>query len=228
MTESDDLCVRRVPIFQGLNDPELAAVAALARPVRLRRGEVAYTAGAPVGTLLVVHHGRVSLTHRAPDGREQVVRVLDEGDFVGEDAFLSGSRPDHDVVAATDAQLCTFSHADLARLVSRHPGVALRMLQTLSARLAEADRQLASVTGQEVGARVAGYLLDLPAERDAAGRPVVRLPLPRKAIASYLGTTPESFSRAVAALTRDGVLEAAGARSILILDAAALEARAGR
>ena len=75
---------------------------------------------------------------------------------------------------------------------------------------------------------MAGYLLDLPAERDAAGRPVVRLPLPRKAIASYLGTTPESFSRAVAALTREGVLEAAGARSILILDAAALEARAGR
>lgn len=228
MSGSDDLCVRRVPIFQGLSDPELAAVAALARPVRLRRGEVAYTAGAPVGTLLVVHRGRVSLTHRTPDGREQVVRVLEAGDFAGEDAFLSGARPDHDVVAAADTQLCTFSHADLARLVSDHPGIALRMLQTLSARLSEADRLLASMSGQDVASRVANYLLDLPATRDDAGRAAVRLPLPKKAIASYLGTTPESFSRAVAALTRAGIIEPAGADGVLVLDPAALEARAGR
>lgn len=227
MTGSDDLCVRRVPIFQGLSDSELAAVAALARPVRLRRGEVAYTAGAPVGTLLVVHRGRVSLTHRAPDGREQVVRVLEEGEFVGEDAFLSGARPDHDVVAAADTQLCTFSHADLARLVGQHPGIAVRMLQTLSTRLAEADRLLASVSGQDVVARVAGYLLDLPATRGSAGHPLVRLPLPKKAIASYLGTTPESFSRSLSTLAREGVIESAGARCVLVLDPAALEARAG-
>ncbi len=227
MAGPEDLCVGRVPIFRGLSGDDLAAVAALARPVQLRRGDVAYTAGAAVGRLLVVHHGRVALTHRSPDGHEQVVRVLQEGDFVGEDAFLSGARPDHDVVAATDAQLCTFSHADLAGLVHHHPGIALRMLQAVSSRLAEADRMLASMAASDVGARLAGYLLDQPTTRDAAGRAVVHLPMAKKDIASYLGTTPESLSRAVAALTRAGIIRSDG-RALTILDPSALEARARR
>jgi CRP/FNR family transcriptional regulator len=227
VTGPEDLCVGRVPIFRGLTDDDLAAVAALARPVRLRRGDVAYTAGAAVGRLLVVHRGRVALTHRSPDGHEQVVRVLQEGDFVGEDAFLSGARPDHDVIAATDAQLCTFSHTDLAGLVHHHPGIALRMLQAVSARLAEADRMLTSLASSDVGARVAGYLLDQATTRDAAGHAVVHLSLAKKDIASYLGTTPESFSRAVTALARAGIVRSDG-NAVTFLDPTALESRAHR
>jgi len=227
VTGPEDLCVGRVPIFRGLSGDDLAAVAALARPVRLRRGEVVYTAGTAVGRLLVVHHGRVALIHRSPDGHEQMVRVLQEGDFVGEAAFLSGVRPDHDVIAATDAQLCTFSHTDLAGLVHHHPGIALRMLQAVSSRLAEADRMLASMASSDVGARLAGYLLDQPTTRDAAGRAVVQLPMAKKDIASYLGTTPESFSRAVTALVRADIIRSDG-RELTLLDPPALEARAHR
>lgn len=227
MTGPEDLCVGRVPIFRGLSGDDLAAVAALARPVRLRRGEVVYTAGTAVGRLLVVHHGRVALIHRSPDGHEQMVRVLQEGDFVGEAAFLSGVRPDHDVIAATDAQLCTFSHTDLAGLVHHHPGIALRMLQAVSSRLAEADRMLASMASSDVGARLAGYLLDQPTTRDAAGRAVVQLPMAKKDIASYLGTTPESFSRAVTALVRADIIRSDG-RELTLLDPPALEGRAHR
>lgn len=218
----------RVPIFRGLPPDELAAVAALARPLHLDRGESAYVAGAAVGRLLVVHHGRLTLAHHGPDGREQVVRVLQEGDFVGEDAFLSGARPDHDAVAATDAQLCTFAHADLAGLVRRHPRIAIRMLQTVSARLAEAERMLAAFARTDVTTRLAGYLLDQPATRDATGRPVVHLPLAKKEIASYLGTTPESLSRALTALAQAGTIQTAGRRDVILLDPPALEARTQR
>jgi len=222
----DDLCVTRVPIFRGLGSAEQEAVAALARPLRLARGEHAYVAGAAVGRLLVVHHGRLTLVHRSADGREQVVRVLQEGDFVGEEAFLTGARPDHDAVAAGEVQLCTFAHADLTGLVTRYPGIAVRMLHSVSGRLAQAERMLAAVAGSDVGARVATYLLDQPVGRDAAGRPVVRLDMAKKHIASYLGTTPESFSRALAALTRAGAIRTAGRRDVVLTDVPALEARA--
>lgn len=228
MTDHDDLCVSRVPIFGGLGPDELAAVARLARPVRLRRGELAYPAGTAPGRLLVVHQGRLALTHRDADGHEQVVRLLQAGDFVGEEAFLSGARPDHDAVAATDAQLCTFSHADLAGLVRRHPGIAVAMLRTVSSRLAEADRRLASLARTDVTARLAGYLLDVPVRLDEAGRPVIALPMARKDIASYLGTTPESLSRALTALARSGTVRAQGRRDLVLLDPDALQARAGR
>ena len=154
--------------------------------------------------------------------------MLDDGDFVGEDGFLSGTRPDHDAVAATDVELCSFAHADLAGLIRAHPGIAVRMLQSLSGRLADAERLLAAFAGSDVTARLAGYLLDLPTVRDGAGRPVAHLPMPKKDVAAYLGTTPESFNRALAALVRDRIVESAGGRALVLVDADALEARAPR
>jgi CRP/FNR family transcriptional regulator len=219
----DDLCVTRVPIFRGLGSAEQEAVAALARPLRLARGEHAYVAGAAVGRLLVVHHGRLTLVHRSADGREQVVRVLQEGDFVGEEAFLTGARPDHDAVAAGEVQLCTFAHADLTGLVTRYPGSRSACPQRQRHWPGRTD--FAAVAAH-VGARVATYLLDQPVGRDAAGRPVVRLDMAKKHIASYLGTTPESFSRALAALTRAGAIRTAGRRDVVLTDVPALEARA--
>jgi len=228
VTGHDDLCVSRVPIFRGLEPAELAAVARLAHPVHLSQGEVAYHAGTAPGRLLVVHQGRLALTHRDADGHQQVVRVLQAGDFIGEEAFLSGSRPDHDAVAATDGQLCTFSHADLAGLVRRHPGIAVQMLRTVSSRLADADRRLAALARTDVSARLAGYLLELPVRLDGDGQPVIELPMARKVIASYLGTTPESLSRALTALTRAGTIRPQGRRDLVLLDPDALEARARR
>ncbi len=219
-------CVARVPIFAGLDAAQQAAVAALARPVRLARGETAYTAGSRMAKLLVVHQGRLTLVHRNADGREQVVRVLQTGDFVGEDAFLSGARPEHDAVAGADTQLCSFAHADLAELIRRHPDIAIPMLRSVSARLTDAERMLATIAGSDVTARLARYLLDQPATRDREGRPTIELTMPKKDIASYLGTTPESLSRALAALTTEGTLSKTGPRTLLILDIPALQARA--
>ena len=54
----------------------------------------------------------------------------------------------------------------------------------------------------------------------------VELPMAKKDVASYLGTTPETFSRRLRDLVDDGVVELAGRREVRILDAEALERRA--
>ena len=78
----------------------------------------------------------------------------------------------------------------------------------------------------DVPARVAGYLLGLPAE-GSDGTYRVRLPLAKKDIASWLATTPESFSRALARLERDGIV--AVERDVVTLrDPDALDALANR
>ena len=90
-------------------------------------------------------------------------------------------------------------------------------LRSLSERLNDAERRLA-LSGVEVSVRLAGYLLDLPATDGNH----VELPLSKKDIASYLGTTPESFSRALAKLHRDGLINVAGS-TIELVDFDALD-----
>ena len=190
----DDLCVARVPIFQGLTHAEQLEVARTARPTRLSRDEVVYTPGSEVSQLLVVHTGRVKISRIHADGHEQIVRVLGPGDFIGESAFLTGARPDHLATALEAGSMCVFRHADLGRLVRSHPSIGLRMLQGVSRRLEETEARLASVISEDVTARLAGYLMSLPASH-AGGGVTVTLPLAKKDVASLLDTTPESLSR---------------------------------
>ncbi|WP_433496544.1 Crp/Fnr family transcriptional regulator [Sphaerimonospora sp. CA-214678] len=217
-----DLCVTRVPIFQGLTRREQIEVAGFARPMAVAKGETVYAPGQPVSHLLVMHGGRLKISHVAANGQEQILRMAGVGDVVGERAFLTGHRPDHFAVALEDSRMCVFDHNDLSALLRDYPDVGRRMLRTLSDRLASVERLLAAVTSSDVTTRVAAYLLDLPAGgRD--GVPVVRLPMAKKDVAAYLGTTPESLSRSLAVLAADGVIELRGRRDIAVLDAEALD-----
>lgn len=218
---ADDLCVARVPLFRGLSRQEQEMVAELARPVRTRRGEAVYTAGADVSQLMVVHTGRLKISRVSTDGHEQIVRVLEPGDFVGEAALLTGERPDHHAVALEAGSMCVFRHSDVGGLIGQHPSIGLHMLQEISSRLGEVETRLASVIAGDVSSRLADYLLALPARRTAGGLGV-ELPLPKKDVASLLDTTPESLSRQLRRLGDTGVIEQHPRGRITITDLDAL------
>ncbi|WP_040159944.1 Crp/Fnr family transcriptional regulator [Mobilicoccus massiliensis] len=218
----DDLCVTRVPIFQGLTQAQQLHVVEFVRPLRVEKGEIVYGPGDSVSRLLVMHSGQLKVSLTAANGQEQILRTVTDGDVVGERAFLTGHRPSELVTALEDSQMCVFDHADLATLLREYPDISMRILRTLSDRLSSVERLLAAITSSDVSARVAAYLLDLPASmRD--GVPTVRLPIAKQEIAAYLGTTPETLSRRLAALSTSGVIELRGRRDVTILDIDALE-----
>jgi CRP/FNR family transcriptional regulator, anaerobic regulatory protein len=217
-----DTCVSRVPLFAGLSAPEQQQVAGLARPTHLVAGETAYGPGDAAAQLVVVHTGRLKIVRLSPDGSEQIVRILGPGEFTGEAALFTGERPDHFATALDDCRLCVFRHDDLEALVRTHPGIGLRMLATVSARLAATEYRLNALTARDVDTRVADYLLGLPTTRhdDVA---VVTLPLAKKDVASLLDTSPESLSRALARLAARGLIAVGTGRAISITEPEGLQ-----
>ena len=215
---SDDLCVARVPLFQALTHEEQLAVADLARPQRVAKGDRIYSAGDDVSQLMVVHTGLLKMSRISVDGQEQIIRVLEPGEFVGESAFLNGGRPDHYATALEQGSMCVFRHQDVGALIARHPSVGLRMLQGVSRRLEQTEERLAAATSVEVGGRLARYLVDLPAHHESDGAVTLRLPLAKKDIASLLDTTPESLSRQLRRLQDAGVIDQRGPREVRLLD----------
>lgn len=217
-----ELCVTRVPIFQGLTDEDQRHVAGFIRPLHVRRGDVVQSPGQPSPRLLVVHSGALKVSRIGPNGQEQILRTVTDGDVVGEQAVLTGQGPEDLVVALEDSRMCTLRYADLMDLLRRFPDVGMRMLRTVSDRLASTERLLAAVTSSDVGARVAAYLLDQPG-RIRDGEVTVHLPMAKHDVAAYLGTTPETLSRRLAALVSAGIIELRGRRDVVVRDPDALE-----
>ena len=222
--QHEDTCVTRVPLFARLRPEDQHAVAAFAHPTHLAREELLHGPGSDLAQLFVVHSGRLKVMRVTAGGLERLVRVAEPGDVVGEHAFLTGQRSSTYVEALENSSVCSFQHRDLSTLMAAHPGIGLQLLRTLSNRLDEAEKGLSqNTTG--VPARLADYLLELPMESSASGA-VVTWPLNKRDVASYLGTTPESLSRALARLQALGLVAASSRRTITLVDIDGLESLA--
>lgn len=206
-------CINQVPIFQHLSDEQKVSVAQVTRPVHAAKGETVFAMGEVSQTLYIVNTGQVRLYHLAADGHEQVLRVLNPGDFVGETALFTDEIHSSFAAATQTGELCTISRAALTALVKTLPPVALALLQALADRLKTAERQATLLAIPDALPRLAGYLQAI------SGRQAITLTLPmsKQDLAAYLGMTPESLSRKLRQLTKAGIIETVGRRQIGII-----------
>ena len=210
-----DSCVSRVPIFADLSVQDQQRVEELARPTYLRAGESAYGAHDDLSQLMVLHTGRLKVFRLSADGSEQLIRVLGPGDFTGETSVFTGQRSDDYATALGECQLCVFRHDDLEGLIRTHPEIGLKLLARVSARLSDTEYRLNSLTSRDVESRLADYLLGL-ASAWRGGVATVTLPVAKKDVASLLDTTPESLSRALKSLERQGLIVVGAGLSVSI------------
>lgn len=219
-------CVSLVPLFAGLTREQQADVATLARPVTVEPGETFVRAGAREAPLFVVHAGMVKLSRTTADGRSTTVQVLGPGEVGGETWLLTGERPENDVVALEAARICVFEPSALDTIVREFPGVGVALLRSLAVRLHSAERMLTARTLADVGARLAAYLLDCPTTWGVDGAVTAHLPMAKKDIATFLGTSPETVSRRLKAFEHEGLIQVRG-MDVDIRDPVGLELQAG-
>jgi len=92
--------------------------------------------------------------------------TLEPGTFFGEMPLLGARMRHASAEAVEDCLVCVMSEADIERLVLTKPQVALRMLEVLGRRLAEAEDRLQDLAYRTVSARLASLLLRLALEPD--------------------------------------------------------------
>jgi CRP/FNR family transcriptional regulator len=195
-------CVSLVPLFAHLSSDDRARIAEVAVTRHYERGEQIHRPGERSG-LRIVHRGRVKVLRIGDSGAEQLLRIVSEGDFLGETTVFTDRPVDSWAMALDDAEVCTLGADGIDRLLRDHPEIALHLLATLSERLEQTERRLASITGSSVGRRLADHLLELA---DGSGSGRFRLQSTKSDLASYLGTTPETLSRRLGAMQDAGLI----------------------
>ncbi|HWI60526.1 MAG TPA: Crp/Fnr family transcriptional regulator [Symbiobacteriaceae bacterium] len=206
-------CAAGVPIFRALPPDGMDELGQSMRHRRFAKGELVAATGAPVAYLIVVANGRLKQVHVSAGGREQVVRLLGPGDFLGEMALFAPAVHEHTLLAAEESDCCLVPREAIQSLMRRHPDVALRLVESLAQRLAQAEQLIVDLGLRDVGQRLAVELL-----REAAGSTKVKMPGPWSELALRLGTTPESLSRRLKTFAEQGLIRQEGARTVVILE----------
>ena len=214
-------CVEIVPIFSSLSRQEMLEVESIAIAKKYARGDMIYMEGDQGDRLYVVHRGLVKVFRLSPNGKEQVIRVLGPGEFMGELALFSLVSLTDNAVALEEASLCLIEGTLIKDLMQKHPLIAFKVIEELSKRLESAENLIRDINLHPVEQRLAEALLRMVQEQEkgaGGGDSAIVLPMTKGALASQLGMTQETLSRKLSSFQEQGLIELQGARKIVIID----------
>ena len=210
----------QVPLFAGLSQEELAGVERRMVSLSWAEGDVLYTAGAQAEHLYVLAAGRAKASRLAVSGQEVVVDLLAPGDLFGGMRTLGRPTYPETVRALTTTCALRIDSQAFRNLLTTYPQVALRVIDDTAALLVLARSDVAAQSTETVAQRVASTLLRLAdkfGQDSISGATLIQLPLSRNDLAAMTGSTPESVSRVMSQLRKDGIIDS-GRRWTAILD----------
>lgn len=107
---------RKFPLFADLDDRELTAIAAVAKPRRYAKDEVIFYADESGDVFCLIREGQVKVTMISPEGKEIILSLLGPGDFFGEMALLEHRPHSASVRARSSLRVMTFSSELFTRM----------------------------------------------------------------------------------------------------------------
>lgn len=215
--DSHKACVSLVPIFNHLEDEQLDEIMVTTQSVTYKKNELIYHAGNKSDSLYIVNKGKVRIYRLAESGKEQLVRILNPGDFTGETALFSESMHESYAEAIVDTKICMIKRSDLQEFLLKYPSISLKVLAEFSNRLEASEKQTTRFSTEKVETRIALFLVD-SLDEEETGTAELTLPMSKKDLASYLGTTPETISRKFNDLEERGYIKQITHKRIKIVD----------
>lgn len=203
-----------MPLFAGLSQEQYAALARIGIRRTFRKGERVFSEGDEGTGFYAVIAGRVKISRVSAEGKEQILHLFGPGQSFGEVSVFTGRGFPADAVASVQTALMFFPRRAFSLLIQKDPTLALNMLAQLSMRLRHFADLIEDLSLKEVPGRLAKYLLYLSGRTDDGE---VALDISKSQLASVLGTIPETLSRILAKMHKQGLIGLKGAR-IQIID----------
>ena len=196
--------------FDELSDGILKDIAEYMHLREYQRGDVLFWEGDPCDGLHIIEHGSAKIFKLSPQGRQYIVRILQEGDTFAEvPAFDEGTNPVN-VEALETCRVWVINNQKLHELVMVHPVFAQKVLGNFGKMLRGMVRMVSEMAFYQVTHRLARLIAELPQEKSAPH-------WTQEQLAARLGTVREVVARSMKELERSGAIKVED-RRIQIVD----------
>ena len=122
-------------LFGDVEDDLLLEIESQFTWQKLKRGETLFRQGDPGASIYLVINGRLQLSVKKVDGREEIVADLGRGEWVGEIALILNEPRSGTVFSVRDTEVVALTKEDFDAIIQRHPSSLIPIVQTLARRL---------------------------------------------------------------------------------------------
>jgi CRP-like cAMP-binding protein len=206
--------LRRVYLLSQLDDEQLGQVVSTMQVHLLEKGQRLFDQGQSATRFFLLRQGQIKLYRLSPDGQEKIIEVMRPGQTFAEAVMFMENRV-YPVHAETldPAEVVSFDNGTFLQVLRESVDTCFRLMATMSMRLHAQVTEIENLCLHNATFRLVSYLLqELPA---GAEETEVQLSTPKAVIAARLAIQPETFSRILARLRDQGLIEVHGADIVL-------------
>lgn len=219
------LCASKVPIFSSLAKEDIVKIVSRIHHFEYKKGEPICLEGELSDSLIIINSGRIKLTKVTKEGKEQIIRILTSGDFLGEFSIFSDNETyNFSAYALSPVNICSLNKEDMNLILIENPQISIKILREVSQRLIEAENLAQNLATNDAEIRVANLILELSEKYGKVNSKGVEIDLPisREDMANYIGVTRETISRKLNKFQELGIITLVGNKTLIILDKEAL------
>jgi CRP/FNR family transcriptional regulator len=189
--------LRRLDLFEGMSDSEVARLGTILRERSCRSGIDVIVK--PSGDrIYLVKSGRVRVTNGDVN-----VAVLGPGQLFGTSALFGAALTTQRVTAIEDVVICEAEAGQFLRAMTLHPRLAAKVATLLARQLFELEDTVQRTATDPIAARLADLLMRMA---DRSSTPWCVRGISQADVARMIGASRESVSRLLAAWEREGIV----------------------
>lgn len=187
-------------LLSGVSDEVLALWNGAKKTRVIRKGTDLFREGEVSQGVYCTYSGLLKLYRTSMDGEIQIVRLVHGLEVVGHRSLLTGEPLTSTATALRDCRLCFVDAATVRRCLQLDSSLALNLAKFLARDLGHCESQLFNLSQLDTRARLSRLLLELRQRNGYA------VELSRAEMSQLVGASPESVSRTLQALARQGAV----------------------
>lgn len=200
--------LNQVPLFKGLPDVALQAVADTGHALGVEEDAFLFYQDDPVERIYLLMEGRMKLTQLSPDGQQVIMRVATPLLIVAAISIVEGALYPVTAQAAEPCKLLYWSQAEMLNLMTRYPVMALNAMRVLAGHVREFQDRYRELATERVERRLARTIIRLASQtgRKTDEGVLLDIPLTRQDLAEMTGTTLYTVSRILSQWESQGLV----------------------
>lgn len=200
-TKSEERCraLRSNEYFDDLPEDLLKEISAHISKREYQRGDMLFWEGDPCDGLYFVEQGSAKLFRLSPQGRQYIVRIIQEGDTFAEVPAFDGGMNPVNVEALETCSVWVVESKTLRELIVLHPVFAQKVLRNFGGMLRGFVHKVSEMAFYQVTHRLARLIEEMPQEKNTPH-------WTQEQLAARLGTVREVVARSLKELERSGAI----------------------
>ncbi len=194
-------------LFKGISPVESELILSGFRSCSFNKGSALFRGGDYVDSLYIINKGMVRLTYLTHDGDKMILRILRQGDLLGE-FILAGSKSYFSAIAVTDVMASRISKDHFVSLLGSVPLLSVNFMNILSRSLVKVELDFARFGHSWSLKRLAEVLNDLSDEHGQTTPRGLEIPfrITHGELADMVGVSRVTVTNQMKRLKREGVL----------------------